>query len=166
MKREVTQKEFSLKISLLLSFLAVLVFIYANSFRKGSASAEESQGLFALLARFFSFLPFFTHAFLRKLAHFAEYTLLGIHLFFFPSVFGRGRKRECLSALAAGALVALTDELVQAFVPGRGSSLWDCAIDFGGVLFGHVLVLLCFILKKAISKKEELEGGRKNETNL
>ncbi len=154
MKREVTQKELSLKISLLLSFLAVLIFIYANSLRKGSVSAGESQGLFALLARFFSFLPFFTHAFLRKLAHFSEYTLLGIHLSLFPSVWGSGRKGQRLSALAAGAVIALTDELAQAFVPGRGSSLWDCAIDFGGVLFGHILVLLCFILKhKIISKK-------------
>ena len=145
---------YSLRMSLIVSFCAVLIFIYANSLRQASASAEESQGFFALLVRFF---PFFTHAFVRKLAHFTEYTLLGIHLAAFPLVLGCGRKREYFFTFCAGALVALTDELLQVFVPGRSGALSDSALDMGGVLFGY---LLYFLSARAVRHFAEIRKGR------
>ena len=68
---------------------------------------------------------------LRKLAHAAEYAVLGALLV-------RATGRSGL-ALAVGTLYAVSDELHQAFVPGRMGSPVDVAIDALGVACGVVL---------------------------
>ncbi len=132
------------KITLLLSFFAVLIFIYGNSMLIGDKSANESIHFFKYLMEWLSFLPFFTHNFVRKLAHFIEYALLGFHLALFPYCFLRAQKREYLLCLSIGAFVALTDEGLQALVPGRNASFIDVLLDFLGVIFGFLLVFVVF----------------------
>jgi VanZ family protein len=68
---------------------------------------------------------------LRKLAHFSEYTVLGLLLV-------RAFEREPLAA-AAGVAYAATDELHQHFVRGRHAAFRDVAIDSAGVLAGLLL---------------------------
>jgi VanZ family protein len=74
------------------------------------------------------------HFITRKLAHFAEYSILGFlaaRAFFFSS-------RRLLQQLWFGAamllimLYALIDEYHQSFVPSRSASLVDSAIDIAG----------------------------------
>jgi len=65
---------------------------------------------------------------LRKLAHAAEYTVLGALLL-------RAVRRE-VPASVVGIAYALTDEIHQAFVPGRQGRPLDVLIDAAGVLFG------------------------------
>jgi VanZ family protein len=68
---------------------------------------------------------------LRKLAHAAEYAVLGALLV-------RATGRSGL-AFALGTLYATSDEIHQAFVPGRMGSPLDVAIDAIGVACGVVL---------------------------
>jgi VanZ family protein len=68
---------------------------------------------------------------LRKLAHAAEYAVLGALLV-------RAIARAGL-AFALGTLYAVSDEVHQAFVPGRMGSLLDVALDAVGVVCGVVL---------------------------
>jgi VanZ family protein len=68
---------------------------------------------------------------LRKLAHFGEYSVLGLLL---VRAFGR----EPLAA-AAGVAYAASDELHQHFVRGRHAAFRDIAIDSAGVLAGLLL---------------------------
>jgi hypothetical protein len=68
---------------------------------------------------------------LRKIAHAAEYAVLGALLL-------RATGRTGL-AFALGALYAVSDELHQAFVPGRLGSPLDVAIDAAGVAVGIAL---------------------------
>lgn len=68
---------------------------------------------------------------LRKLAHAAEFGILGFLL-----VRATGRARL---ALAAGILYAISDEIHQEFVPGREGSPLDVAIDSIGVVAGVYL---------------------------
>jgi VanZ family protein len=68
---------------------------------------------------------------LRKLAHTAEYAILGALLV-------RATGRSGL-ALALGVAYAASDELHQAFVPGRLGSPLDVAIDAVGVAAGILL---------------------------
>jgi VanZ family protein len=68
---------------------------------------------------------------LRKLAHLAEYAVLGALLV-------RATGRSGL-AFALGTLYAASDEIHQAFVPGRMGSPVDVAIDAIGVVSGVVL---------------------------
>jgi VanZ family protein len=65
---------------------------------------------------------------LRKLAHAAEYAVLGLLLF---RALGRAA-----AAFWLGAAYAVTDEIHQAFVPGRLGSPVDFAIDAAGVAIG------------------------------
>ncbi|OFW75304.1 MAG: hypothetical protein A2Y55_05030 [Actinobacteria bacterium RBG_16_68_12] len=68
---------------------------------------------------------------LRKLAHAAEYAVLGALLV-------RATHRAGL-AVTLGVLYALSDELHQALVPGRQGSPVDAAIDALGVVCGVLL---------------------------
>jgi len=68
---------------------------------------------------------------LRKLAHTAEYAVLGALLV-------RATGRAGL-AVGLGTLYAVSDELHQTFVPGRMGSPVDVAIDAVGVACGVLL---------------------------
>jgi VanZ family protein len=65
---------------------------------------------------------------LRKLAHVAEYALLGALLVRALGASG--------AAFGLGVLYAISDELHQVFVPGRVGSPVDVAIDATGVALG------------------------------
>ena len=70
---------------------------------------------------------------LRKLAHAAEFAILGVLLL-----------RALDHAWAAfwfGVAYAVADEIHQAFVPGRVGSPLDVAIDAAGIAVGVVLAL-------------------------
>ena len=68
---------------------------------------------------------------LRKLAHAAEYAVLGALLV--------RAMRSLVLAFALGALYAVSDEVHQALVPGRMGSPLDVAIDAVGVACGVAL---------------------------
>jgi VanZ family protein len=68
---------------------------------------------------------------LRKLAHMAEYAVLGALLL-------RATGRAGL-AVALGTAYAVSDEVHQLFVPGRAGSPVDVAIDAVGVAVGVLL---------------------------
>jgi VanZ family protein len=68
---------------------------------------------------------------LRKLAHMAEYAVLGALLV-------RAVQREPLAVLL-GSAYAATDEVHQAFVAGRHASPLDWLIDTAGVIAGVLL---------------------------
>ena len=68
---------------------------------------------------------------LRKIAHAAEFAILGALLF-------RATGRAGL-ALVLGVLYAVSDEVHQSFVPGRLGSPVDVAIDAVGVAVGVLL---------------------------
>jgi VanZ like family len=70
---------------------------------------------------------------LRKLAHTAEYAVLGLLLF--------RALENAWAAFLLGAAYAVTDELHQAFVPGRQGAPLDVAIDAAGVAVGVLLAL-------------------------
>lgn len=70
---------------------------------------------------------------IRKCAHFVEYGVL-----FWLLVRGPMRGRPYL-ALAACVLYAALDETHQIFVPGRGPSVFDVALDSTGALFSRYL---------------------------
>jgi VanZ family protein len=68
---------------------------------------------------------------LRKLAHAAEFAILGALLV-------RALRRPGW-AVALGIAYAVSDELHQSFVPGRQGSALDVALDSVGVVVGTVL---------------------------
>ena len=57
------------------------------------------------------------------------------------------------------ALYAASDELHQAFIPGRSPQLADVLIDCGGALAGILLAALAVLLHRHCRKKAALRGG-------
>ncbi len=68
---------------------------------------------------------------LRKLAHAAEYAVLGLLL--------RRALLRPLPAFLLAVAYALSDELHQHFVPGRQAALADVAVDAAGAVMGVYL---------------------------
>lgn len=90
--------------------------------------------------------------FVRKLAHFSIYTLLGIFLMNEANTFEITKKRKIIICILFGALYAISDEFHQGFVGGRSPEIRDVCIDTCGVIFGIILVM---IAGKLISKIKE-----------
>ncbi len=101
------------------------------------------------------------HHFVRKLAHFTEFALLGL---FSTLLLGHLARR--LTALRLGLRLALTagfsllyaisDEVHQIFT-NRGPSVIDVLIDFSGALFGilagHLFICLIRVIRRAIAAR-------------
>ena len=145
--------------NVLLGILLALTlwFIWGNSL----LTREESSGLSiriyewlqpALLAMG---LDRIDEHFLRKLAHFTEFAVLGCELaaLFFLN---RGRNLRSVGFSALCALVtAATDETIQLF-SGRAAMLRDVLLDFTGALAGIVLFWLLTHRRRRGQEKDQL----------
>lgn len=90
---------------------------------------------------------------LRKLAHFMEFTCLGICLSWLIRMMLSGKWEQYYLPLMGGVLVACADETIQIFVPGRGPGIKDVGIDTLGVILGIVLISLYTCIKTKIWRK-------------
>ena len=145
-----TEKRMRLCVTLL---ICCLVFIWGNSLLPGWISGAISDFAKKILELLFAqgepgpenggFL-------LRKLAHFTEFTALGMCLCWLFGMLGKGR----LLPLFCGAAAACVDETIQVFVPGRGPSVRDVCIDSCGVLLGVILLTLGhhYVCKKPLEE--------------
>lgn len=89
------------------------------------------------------------HFIVRKTAHFTEYAILGIlSSIAFKSYDKLSAWLKKIFSAALCLLYAASDELHQAFVPGRSCQLRDVIIDFSGAVFG-ILIFSLFVFKKS-----------------
>lgn len=90
-----------------------------------------------------------TEHLVRKLAHFTEFSILGVEAGFVFGFYLRERSSNMWSALlkavASCAFAALIDETIQVF-SGRGPAITDVWIDTAGALLGAAIVLLVISL--------------------
>ena len=78
---------------------------------------------------------------IRKLAHFSLYTLVGILAMSLMSTYKIKQTKRIGISLSIGVLYAISDEIHQSFVPGRGPMVSDVFIDTFGVIFGISIVI-------------------------
>ena len=133
---------------------ALLIFIWGNSLLPGSVSGAISDAVKNLLAFLLpGDVPGVTTGggLLRKIAHFTEFACLGAALLW---RFGMLEKRKIM-ALLFGFGAACVDETIQVFVPDRGPSFKDVAIDTCGVAAGIGALLLLCIIKTRIKHSKE-----------
>ena len=120
-------------------------FIWWNSSKNGEESSGISQGVLYEIMQIFARIGIstdITEHIIRKLAHFTEFTALGILLSIDTVLFLKNMKLYVWIPLFIGLLVALIDETIQLFPIGRSSSVKDVWIDFSGVIFGTILLLV------------------------
>lgn len=92
------------------------------------------------------FLPFSMH-FIRKLAHFSIYALLGLNTLYMYKNYNV--KYYALFALITCILYACSDEWHQSFISGRSPQVTDICIDTIGAL-SMILLNLSIIRRKGL----------------
>lgn len=126
--------------------LVIMVFIFIQSALPADLSARESGLISGFLARLLGQNPETVSFLIRKCAHFTEYMILGISLFYTMrehlASTAVSSRAVFLSAWGIGTFYALTDEIHQIFSPGRSCELRDMCIDCAGVLTGLLLIRL------------------------
>ena len=133
-----TPKRMRLCVALL---VCCLIFIWGNSLLPGEVSGAISDFVKDTLAVLFEQgkpEPDNGGFLLRKMAHFTEFTALGLCLCWLFGMLGKGM----LLPFLCGAAAACVDETIQRFIPGRGPSVRDVCIDSSGVLLGVILLTL------------------------
>ena len=142
---------------------ATLCFIFSNSIASREESGAASHGLSAFLQSIIDpnqkIDPDIFHTFVRKLAHFAEFFILGVELALirrvtFGKIFGVGYFTVAFSLLA----VANIDEFIQSFT-GRGSQVSDSLIDFSGGITGTLAVAFTYWLILKLAKRRRLKAS-------
>ena len=91
------------------------------------------------------------HPFIRKLAHFSIYTAVGFSIMGFMCTFNIRNIFKFFTSICIGATYAITDEIHQSFIPGRGPSVIDVCIDSAGVLTGVFIMILIIVLIESIT---------------
>ena len=133
--------------------LLTLAFIWGNSLLPRTESQEISRGLLAELCAALEHVgmhldPQNDH-WLRKLAHFGEFGMLGAELGLLLCLNRRQSVQGFVNCAFAGLAVAVTDEALQ-LISSRGSQVQDVLLDFAGFLTG---LLLCGLLCGIIGRK-------------
>ena len=146
--------------------ILIMAFIFFQSSLPADTSQEESDIIVRFLSRFTDRDAEMLSFIVRKLAHFTEYTLLGLFIsltakehynkkcyheeqhsekHYHDEHFHKGQflKRIFIIPLICGVLYAASDEIHQRFVPGRSCELRDVLIDTCGVLLGVTINMLC-----------------------
>ena len=134
------------------TLLLWLLLIWGNSLQPAEASSAFSSGVLSKLQPLWLQLTGasfpISHHLLRKLGHFSEFFLLGL----VSTLTGTTGRRKLASNLPVilytGLAVAVADETIQYFSPGRSPEVRDILIDYSGFCCG---LLAAFALCKVLS---------------
>jgi VanZ family protein len=128
----------------------VLIFIFSS--QVGEVSKENNKiviYVFNLLGldlnSIFGILSDFI---VRKAAHFTEYFILYILLYRAISIKKNTDIKSFIWAIVVVFLYACSDEIHQAFVPGRGPAFRDVLVDTCGGLTAFLITYICVTFKK------------------
>ena len=139
-----------------IALLGCICFIFSNSMAVATASTGASSRVLAWMRIILRHLGHpaladrLTMHFVRKLAHFCEYTLEGFLLMLCMRVYSRHPLRHISVPMLGGVLTAMTDETIQLFSDGRSSQVTDVWLDSAGVLAGILTALVLLALCKWI----------------
>lgn len=132
----------------------LLLLIWGNSLQPAEASSAFSTGVLSKLQPLWfqltnSSFPL-SHHLLRKLGHFSEFFLLGL-VSTLTGAIGHKKLTSNLSAiLYIGLAVAVVDETIQYFSPGRSPEVRDILIDYSGFCCGLLAALGLYKLLSAM----------------
>jgi len=123
--------------------------IWINSLLPGDLSSVQSGFVTNIFQDIFNFIGFYPDpltlsSIIRTIAHGVEFMILGflVHLYFKVNHF------KVIYLITLGLGVALVDEIIQIFIPGRAFEFKDLAVDTLGYLLGLFLIYYIFKIKK------------------
>ena len=117
-----------------------IIFIFSFSLQSGEESHQTSGGIVSLCVQMF-FSQDFAYIdqlefFIRKLAHFTEYFILGVLVL--QTLKQTKCQKQVLISLVICVLVASCDETIQLFSGGRSGKIVDVMLDSFGAWCGIV----------------------------
>ena len=128
-----------------------LLFIWGNSLLPAEVSQSISGWVAEILPiRQTTVVSEMKFHLIRKLAHFLEFTALGLLLRWLLYLL----QKHGGYALLLGLTAACVDEIIQTFVPGRGPGLKDVGIDACGVMAGMILMQAGYYVIRKIQNKQ------------
>ncbi len=131
--------------------------IYANSMTPSRISSQESGFVLQLVQRFFQQVSldnlWLTEHIIRKMAHFLEYTGLGVLLLLNTGLWKRLEWRRLRPALEGMVLIPFVDETIQLFTPGRSAQISDVWLDISGCVCGMAAAGLLSAARSVWRKK-------------
>lgn len=148
-------------------FQVLSLLVMASIFYFSSQSGGESSGLSLKVTKLFSRLLFLDfnsmtpeqqnivisglHPFIRKLAHFSVYVVLGMCIYSFIVASGFKFSAKGFIAWVCCIIYAIGDEIHQNFVPARAMQFTDVLIDSAGALLGIFAASILIVLFMYIS---------------
>ncbi|MBQ2253021.1 MAG: VanZ family protein [Clostridia bacterium] len=137
---------------------AIFSFSAQPASESAALSGEVTGGLYGVLRRIFPGLRFSDWetavAVVRKLAHFFLYFSLSVSSFFAIRTDVEENRRAALISFLFCFLYAVSDEVHQAFVPGRAMLVTDVFIDSAGALLGLLSAVLFLRLIERRAKRK------------
>ena len=126
-----------------------LCIIWGHSMQPAIISSTESSTVLTFINSIVGHIGIeFTEHFIRKLAHFTEYTICGVllsasfHQLIAPVQKDKAYKYLHLTvSLFCGLLVAMIDETIQLFSYGRSCEVKDVWLDFSGICLGTLMFI-------------------------
>ncbi|MCQ2513497.1 MAG: VanZ family protein [Ruminococcus sp.] len=140
--------------------VAFILFAFIHSSMPSDMSDEESISFMFSLQDILNALGInaeLSNHIVRKVAHFTEYTAIGIMLMADAYSFNRLKPyKYYLQILFFGLLVPVLDETIQLNVEGRSGQITDVLLDFSGVITGTLLMLAFLTIYVRIKKINKL----------
>ena len=149
--------QWTLRIFLTVACVAMLAFIFSNSLKTGEQSAAQSSTMVDVVQNVASVVAPNSsiatatgaayerlHAWVRMVAHFAEFALFGA-LLVWCVVSYTWRREGLYLALFGVCFVPIVDEFLQVFVADRGAEFCDVCIDVAGGICGTLFAIVVLI---------------------
>ncbi len=153
---------------LIVAIALTIIFIFSNSLKTKDQSLEDSNAVGGFISSIFppeSDIGKFILEYIRKIAHFTEYGLLGIEAAILVIFYFKKRICAALVSLNLSLIVAFIDESLQ-YISDRGPSISDVWIDVGGFAFFSLIAYgIAFAVSLAVriisrkTSKTEIENG-------
>ena len=146
-----------LQTALIILIVATILFIFVNSMLPPSVSSEESSAVAGIVGRLIppnTVVGHFIQEHIRKIAHFAEYGILGVEIAIYVVLYAKNRARSALLNALTPFIVGFIDETIQIF-SGRGPAISDVWIDVGGFAVFSVIVYLNYVIAAGFRKCQE-----------
>ena len=138
-----------------------IAFIWVHSLMSAEKSTVESTRVLDFLINFLKSLGInaeLTDHIVRKTAHFCEFALLGCLTLWCGYLLNKNIVKLLLPVGGVCLAVAIIDEIIQIFSPGRSCQFSDVILDLSGSICGAVffffIIIIILLIKKRKSKHE------------
>lgn len=145
--------------------IALMILVFCFSAQNDTLSSEMSGNFFKFVCSILHFfirsadkqaaLDAFLQQYIRKLAHFTEFALLGFFLTLFYAAWQKKLIKLPLLPFPLGVIYACSDEWHQTFISGRSGEFRDILIDTAGVATGILTAILILWLFTLVQQKRQ-----------